>query len=268
MKSYTYKKERNVNFRKTEVGDIKRNTLTSSVFLWGAASLFFHVPAAFGSTNPMSQQAIHKTVAQDFEQEVKNQAETRLWGEYQLEYTIRVPTTANHLSKCPVALVVKGIDSQSLPVGNLKRSVSCLDSTTTWRLNVSIKSRITLNVVVALNGLNRGDAVTASVLALEERTFTRSQDFFTRISQALNNTAARRIRSGQVLDPKKLDALPMVNKGNQVVIVAAKDGFSATTRGVAMENGEQGQQIDVRNSASGKIIRAVVTDLNMVRTQF
>ena len=87
--------------------------------------------------------------------------------------------------------------------------------------------------------------------------------------------ASRRIRSGQILDPRKLESPPLVIKGNQVVITATKDGFTATkdgftasTKGVALEPGTRGEQIDVQNSSSGKVIKAVVTGLNQVQTQF
>ncbi|WP_275426420.1 flagellar basal body P-ring formation chaperone FlgA [Vibrio variabilis] len=60
----------------------------------------------------------------------------------------------------------------------------------------------------------------------------------------------------------------MVEKGNEVVIIAAKGGFNATTKGVALQTGGEGEQIKVQNSQSKKVIRAVVTGLNQVHTQF
>ncbi len=121
-----------------------------------------------------SSEELKAVVAKHFEQEVDRVAKSNQWGEYQLEYDLWVPGSANHLPKCDAKLVITGRDNQPLPVGNLKRSVSCEDLTAPWRINVTIKSSVTLPVVVAATTVGRNEVVTANHLKLETRTISRS----------------------------------------------------------------------------------------------
>ena len=146
--------------------------------------------------------------------------------------------------------------------------MSCQSNSADWRINVTIKSELGLYVVVTKTGIGRKQALTANGLKLEWRTLTKEQDFLTQIEQASGKMTLRRIRSGQVLDSRQLKSPPLVEKGNQVIISAAKDGFMATTKGLAQEEGALGQQIEVKNISSGKVIKAVVVGLNQVETQF
>ncbi|CAM3118433.1 flagellar basal body P-ring formation chaperone FlgA [Vibrio neptunius] len=264
----TYKNTRKGNFRFTEIKKSEGNRITSPLN-WGLiVSMMLCSPTVFSNEKGTTKQAILQAVESNFKQQVQIQADQRQWQDYQLDYDIRTPTAAEHLPMCPRPLSISGIDNKTLPVGNLKRSVDCDAPSVTWRINVTIKSALTLPVVVTQAGINRDQAISPMSLKLETRTLSREQDFFTQISQVSGMLASRRIRSGQILDPRKLESPPLVIKGNQVVITATKDGFTASTKGVALEPGTRGEQIDVQNSSSGKVIKAVVTGLNQVQTQF
>lgn len=264
----TYKKERKCNFRITEVLKSQRNRIASSLNWAVFVSTMLSSQVVLSSENIGAKQSIIQAVEADFRQQVQTQADNSHWEDYQLDYDIRVPAAAEHLPMCPKPLNISGIDNKVLPVGNLKRAVSCDVPSAKWRINVAIKSALTLNVVVTKTGINRDQAISPMNLKLEKRTLNREQDFFTQLSQVSGMVASRRIRSGQILDPRKLASTPLVAKGNQVVITASKDGFTASTKGVALEQGTRGEQIDVQNSSSGKVIKAVVTGLNQVQTQF
>ncbi len=216
----------------------------------------------------MSVASIQQAVSGDFEQEVSHLADINGWQDYKLSYEIRVPNSANHLPLCPEPLVITGRDHQTIPVGNLRRAVSCESSEVSWRINTAIKAALNIEVVVANALIQRDEELTLPALRLERRTLSRPQDFFSSINKALGKQASRRIRSGQLINPNSLSAPHFVEKGNQVVIIASKDGFTAKTKGIALEDGVIGQQIDIQNSTSGKNIKAVVIGLNKVQTQF
>ncbi|MGD8234264.1 flagellar basal body P-ring formation chaperone FlgA [Vibrio sp. TRT 1302] len=263
-----YKKERKSNFRFTEVTKWMRNRFTSPYATTLMATLILIAPKVSGAEDLMTEQALKRAVSEQFLHQISLIAEQKQWQNYHLATDIRVPSAVNHLPTCPNALIIEAGDSNILPIGNLKRSVSCQSATVDWRINVTIKSALTLNVVVAKTAINRDESITSSQLALEQRTLNREQDFYTQLDQVNSKIATRRIRSGQIVDGRKLQSPALVEKGNQVVITATKDGFSASTKGVALEQGAYGQQIDVRNSSSGKEIKAVVTGINQVETQF
>lgn len=256
------------DFLAAEENFVSRKSLFSSVLKAGVLCLSLHVSLLTAAEQTMSVDSIQQAVSNDFEQEVSHQANTNNWQDYKLSYDIRVPSSANHLPLCPEPLVISGRDNQTIPVGNLKRAVICESLDVSWRINIAIKSALNLDVVVANTLIQRDEKLTSKALRIEKRTLTRPQDFFSSINQAVGKQAARRIRSGQLINPNSLSAPNMVEKGNQVMIIASKDGFTASTKGVALEDGMKGEQIAVQNSASGKNIKAIVTGLNQVQTQF
>jgi len=264
----TYKNKGKTNFRFTEVLVSVGNAFISSRVVGVLVTAFLATPSVYGEEQFMSEETIRSAVKSQLEQTMSARAQRSQWRYYQLKTAIRIPSAAQHLPLCPTPLVVAGVDNKTLPVGNLKRSVSCVSPSADWRINVTIKASLTLDVVVAKSGINRNEAISADLIQIERRMLSKEQDFFTQPSQVINKTAKRRIRTGQILDSRKLSAPALVAKGNQVVVTATKDGFSASTKGVALEEGEYGEQIDVQNSSSGKTIKAVVTGLNQVQTQF
>lgn len=220
------------------------------------------------SANPQQEQLIRHTVKSALQQETEQTAALHQWPAYQTDWEIWVPGAASHLPECPGKLVVTGRDNQLLPVGRLKRQVSCEQGQSPWHINVTIKASLTLPVVVTQTALSRGQSLDASMLMIEKRTLDRADEFFTDIRDAIGMEVSRRVRSGDILSPTLVSKPPWVLKGNQVVIIAAKNGINASTQGVALEDGSQGDQIEVQNSTSQKVIHAMVSGLNQVRTQF
>ncbi|ENM5854204.1 flagellar basal body P-ring formation protein FlgA [Vibrio mimicus] len=263
-----YIKERKEHFRIAELIHSKGKMANSSISLLIMTLMWAFSCAVYSAEDTSFEETLKNQVAKHLKQEVAVIANSQQWGNYLLTYDIWIPGAANYLPDCPTHLVITGKDYQPLPVGNLKRSVSCEDLNSPWRINVTIKSVLNLPVVVAKTTLRRDETIQASDLKIEKRTLTRQEDFYTNTQQVIGLETTRRIRSGQIVSPNILRSSPLVEKGNEVMIIASKDGFTATTKGIALEQGGKGQQIEVQNSASGKVIRAVVTDLNQVHTQF
>ncbi|WP_370738730.1 flagellar basal body P-ring formation chaperone FlgA [Vibrio quintilis] len=215
-----------------------------------------------------AEKAIHQAVTAHLQQELKEAARQYKWKKYTHHWDIWIPASASHLPLCQTKLTVSSRDNQQWPVGRLKRQVQCNDPQHSWRLTVTVKASLTLPVVVIKQQVKRGNTVSAPMLKLEKRTLTRETSFLTRITQAKGKTATRRLRAGQIVNPVWLEKPPLVKKGNLVLIIASKDGVSASTRGTALEQGGKGDQIKVENMKSKKIIRAVVTGINEVHTQF
>jgi len=263
-----YKTTGNSNFRFTEVILSLGNAFVSSCLKLTISMAILMTSAVQSEEKYTNADEIETAVAQHISHSISVRAQQSQWQNYHLDTVIRVPSSAKHLPNCSKSLVVTGVDNKVVPVGTLKRSVSCEDSANTWRINVTVKASLTLDVVVAKSGINRDEPISENLVQLERRTLSREVDFFTHIPQVINQTAKRRIRTGQILSSRKLASQALIEKGNQVVITAAKNGFIASTKGVALEEGQYGNQIDVRNTSSGKVIKAVVTGLNQVQTQF
>jgi flagella basal body P-ring formation protein FlgA len=232
--------------------------------LLGAISL-----SAFATSHAkMTRLDIEHAVRHALDLEIEQLAERHRWGKHDAKLVILVPESAKHLDQCIAPLIISSRDHQALPVGNLKRSVSCEDGVNDWRINASIKATLSLPVAVATTTLNRHTTVDAKSVRLETRTLSRATAFVTDLSTLRGKQVTRRMRAGQIIDAKFVSNPPLVEKGNEVVIIAAKGGFNATTKGVALQTAGEGEQIKVQNSQSKKVIRAVVTGLNQVHTQF
>ncbi|WP_394153872.1 flagellar basal body P-ring formation chaperone FlgA [Vibrio maritimus] len=216
----------------------------------------------------MTQMSIEQVVRQALNSELEQLAAAHHWDHYEARLVILVPESAKHLNRCLSPLITSSRDHQTLPVGNLKRSVSCEDGSNDWRINVSIRATLSLPVAVASTTLNRHDSIDSRSIRLETRTLSRATSFVTDLSTLQGKQVTRRMRTGQIIDSKFVSSPPLVEKGNEVVIIAERDGFNATTKGIALETGASGEQIKVQNSQSKKVIRAVVSGLNQVHTQF
>ncbi|MFN1648339.1 flagellar basal body P-ring formation chaperone FlgA [Vibrio rotiferianus] len=263
-----YRDDRKSNFRLTEENNRTRKRgkmMLPRLIFPTVLGLSITPNIAVGAPN---EDIIRQHVSTQFEQEVTRYADNAGWGNYQLNYDLWVPKSVNHLPKCSQPLVISTRDHQSQPVGNLKRSVSCDDLTHNWRINVTIKSSVSLDVVVANNTINRGTLISAIDLKIERRTLSKQDGFFTEITKVSGNEAARRIRSGQLLSQSNVETPALIEKGNEIVLIATKDGFTATTKGIALETGYRGEQIEVQNKTSGKVVHAIVTGLNQAHTQF
>lgn len=259
---------RKLNFRFAETDFVGGKQLISSAIKGGLFWLALHMLSVSAAEQTMSTDSVRKAVSRTFEQEVSRQAGINNWQDYKLEYEVIVPHSANYLPLCPEPLAISERDHQTIPVGNLKRAVSCDSLAVSWRINITIKSALKLTVVVANTAIRRGEEITQKQLRTEKRTLTRPQDFFSDVTQAIGKQAIRRIRNGHIINPNSLSAPTIVRKGNQVIVIASKQGFTATTTGIALDDGVLGQQIDIQNSSSGNTIKAVVTGLNQVQTQF
>ncbi|MGR5068454.1 MULTISPECIES: flagellar basal body P-ring formation chaperone FlgA [Vibrio] len=263
-----YKQTGKRRFRIAETIQKKGKGRFPSIMLLCGLALIASSLNAIANEKTLTVDELKAIVSEQFEQEVAQVAQSRQWGNYQLDYQIWVPGSANHLPVCNSPLAITGRDNRPLPIGNLKRAVSCEDVNSQWRINVTIKSKVTLPVLVATTAIGRNESISTSNLKIESRTISRQDDFYTQTNQAIGLETIRRIRAGQMIDPTNLSAPPLIEKGNEVIIIASKDGFSASTKGVALENGKRGHQIKVENIGSGKVIRAVVTGVNQVHTQF
>lgn len=263
-----YKEDRNPHFRLTEVKNVKRKVWRLPMKTHRIALLMLLASHAVNAQQKMTEQAIEQVVRESLNTEIAEMAKFRQWPKYHAEYEFWVPGSAKHLPKCQVPLEVSGRDNQSMPVGHLKRLVSCNQNPSAWKINVTVKSAITLPVVVAKSVIRRGETVNINALQLETKTLKHESAVFTRLSQAAGREARRQVRTGQILSPVFIVAPDWVEKGNEVVIIAAQDGFEASTKGIALENGSEGDQIEVQNSRSHKVIRATVTGVNEVHTQF
>lgn len=79
---------------------------------------------------------------------------------------------------------------------------------------------------------------------------------------------ARAVPAGRLLTWHDIARRPLVRKGNVVEVSAAEGRLLITMKGLALENGAQGDTVTIRNTESQKNFAAVVVDENRVQVRF
>jgi flagella basal body P-ring formation protein FlgA len=78
----------------------------------------------------------------------------------------------------------------------------------------------------------------------------------------IGSRSKRNIRSGM---PVLLNQICMVCKGDAVNIYATIKGLRIKTTGIALEDGTLGEQVQIKNKKSGKILNARVDGVESVQ---
>lgn len=229
-------------------------------FLYAASLLFF--PTAL-----LAQSHIEQQIQQQVQREINQYLQQLGVRAQKQEITVNVAGAASRMSQC-AALHISRRQPQDPPLGRLSYQLSCNDPEASWQGRAVVQSRVWLNLVLASRTLERDEIVQADMLQLASTEISQVRHGLEFNPQALLGLSVRRrITAGQVVGRHLLSQNFLVNNGAIITIAVNLDGFSASTQGTALENGQLGQRIKVRNNSSGIIIEALVTAENQVETQ-
>ena len=113
--------------------------------------------------------------------------------------------------------------------------------------------------VVVKKNITKGEVLTEDHLAYS---FQISDDLpggFTSMSEVIGRKAKFNLARGAVIKTRQLEIVYPVEKGKAVLVVADNSRLSITVNAIALEAGQVGDMIKVKNSTSGKILNAIVT---------
>ncbi len=231
---------------------------------WWLASLLASAPLrADEPASPLLEQ-----LQQAAQQNLTDWLTAQRWQAEGVELQPKLPDGAAHLPPCQQPVSLSRSNPTAPPWGRQSFLLRCPDSPG-WQSRGEVTVRLMLKVWVAARTLEKGQALQAADLQpqlVELSTLRRS---FSPVSDSLlGYLAPRRIRMGELLSRERLDPPLAVHKGDVVMITAQQDGFSASTQGVAEADGHLGEVIPVRNSSSGKRIKARVSGPQQVESLF
>ncbi|MCG3863986.1 MULTISPECIES: flagellar basal body P-ring formation chaperone FlgA [unclassified Photobacterium] len=214
-------------------------------------------------TNALTEHLI-ETINKDIQQ----YSERHHWSNVISKIKVQLPAAAASLPVCPTTFIIASQDNQSQPVGRLKRQVKCESPTVNWRLNATVYVQLTLPVMVARTLIHRDELITRDMLDSQMLQLKAPKNIITDADQVIGLHTIRRIRQGQLITENLLKKPFLINKGDQVLIVAKKGKFEASTKGMALEHGKMHEQIKVENTATQKVIHARVFAQGKVETIF
>jgi flagellar basal body P-ring formation protein FlgA len=170
------------------------------------------------------------------------------------------PTTLNphlRLASCPHALQTHLPNRQGTP-SRVAVAVSCTGSPG-WTIQVPVQMQVFHQVLVTSRPLARGDILGPADVHTEERDVARmGYGYVESLDQITGHSLSRPLIAGVVLEPGDLNGRQTVHAGEEVALIAQIDGIEVRTSGMALDGGDTGAHLRVRNGNSGRIIDGVV----------
>jgi flagellar basal body P-ring formation protein FlgA len=144
-------------------------------------------------------------------------------------------------------------------------AVSCSGSPG-WSIQVPVQMQVFRQVLVTSRPLARGDIAGPADVHTEERDITRlGYGYVESLDQIAGHSLSRPLIAGAVLEPGDLNGRQIVQAGEEVALVADLDGIEVRTSATALDGGDTGAHLRVRNGNSGKIIDGIVTGAGQVQ---
>ena len=139
--------------------------------------------------------------------------------------------------------------------------VKC-DDISGWTQFVHVRIEELHPVIVTTQAINKGELVTSESISIEfkPKHFVRASNLDTK-QYLVGSRSKRVIRAGAAIG---LHHVCMVCKGDNVTIYAKTRTLTIKTTGIALQDGNVGEQIRVKNQKSGKTISARVKDVESV----
>lgn len=167
------------------------------------------------------------------------------------------------LAACDVDLEVF-LANGARALGNTSVGVRCSGSQP-WTVYLSARIHSFAEVLVAGRYLPRGTLLTAADLRPERRDTSKlAGGYATDPAHLLGKRLRRSLREQAVIPPQALEAPKLVRRGNQVTLVIRRAGMEITAAGIALDDGTEGERIQVRNAASERVIEGEVIDAHRV----
>ena len=123
--------------------------------------------------------------------------------------------------------------------------------------SVSVDDRLT--VAVLIKNISKGQVISKEYLGFEGRPERQIHGAYYNISEVLGRKAKSNIAAGTILKARHLDTVYSVDKNDSVLVVASNKTITITTSAIALENGQVGDMIAVKNLKSKKIFKVIVT---------
>ena len=89
--------------------------------------------------------------------------------------------------------------------------------------------------------------------------------YFTDIDALGDMRTRRSVVAGDVLTRNHVEVIPVINRGDEVELVARTNSLAISAIGQAMQDGGIGERIRVKNSDSGKVLYGQILDASTIQ---
>ena len=170
------------------------------------------------------------------------------------------------LPECPQNLALS-LNGNGRAIGRVQVKVQCAGEQA-WTKYVPAEIKIFEPVLVANHTLSRGTLLDDSHLSMQELDVSqlRRTPIFDP-EQAVGKELKYSLTAGSPVALEVLQLPKVVQRGDMVQLVAETESLQVRQQAVALEDGEIGKLIDVRNTSSKLIVQAVVVAAGKVKIQ-
>ena len=219
---------------------------------------------------------------------------------YSFKRVMEVSRVARALSRYEVQSALEHYLSENMPDSTIKdlqyrESVKIVPGTTSFKVAILEKGkqgRTTFGVIaevenelpvqfqvratveewlelpVAARPLKKGAIISDDDLKMAKLNMsTLSQDVASDRNNLIGLELDRGVGTGEVFHLNRLAQPPVISTGSSVMLMYKTRLLTATAEGVAMENGQSGDVIKVKNSASKKVVRGTVIEPGLVEVR-
>ena len=163
------------------------------------------------------------------------------------------------IKPCDVPLTANIPESYSTRNVNVK--VSCASSIP-WNIYLPVKVVTKIPVIVAKKQISKGSVLDNNNIHLEWRELHKIRgEVIEDIKLIIGSRANRTLSKGAIMTKK---SICVVCKGETVTITAKSNNFMIKTAGIALKNASFGEQVSIKNTRSGRTIKAQVKAINQV----
>ncbi|MTW20725.1 flagellar basal body P-ring formation chaperone FlgA [Allochromatium palmeri] len=149
--------------------------------------------------------------------------------------------------------------------GHTTINVRCSEPVS-WSLFVPARIERHLPVVVLDRPVAREQVIRSKDVRIEPQSVsTLTNGYFTEMDAVVGMAARRRLMPGQVLTSAHITQRQIIERGQEVTLFSARPGLVVRMKGVALEDGVEGERIRVRNSASKRVVEGYVEPSGAVR---
>ena len=142
--------------------------------------------------------------------------------------------------------------------GTTSIKVSC-SSPHPWSIYTKHMVSIKKSVLVINKNLPKGHIISnRDISYATKNTKNLRNGYISDKSFVLGNQLKRSIREGQPIYNNQLEPVELIKKGDKVNISAKVGSLTVMTSGTALDNGRKGEQIDVKNKHSSRVIRTKI----------
>lgn len=182
---------------------------------------------------------------------------------------VQVSNLDTRLNLPPCGQPPEMIIASPQPYGtNITVRVTCSDGNR-WSIYVPARIELYADVAVLTRNLGRGDVVSPQdVHLLRMNTSQAGFGHIEELDRVIGMELRRPLRSGDTVRLSHLRAPEVVRRGDVVILEAQNGGLSVVMQGTAMADGQVGDQIQVRNSTSERVVDGTIVAAGRVRVNF